>query len=105
MDMDEVRAVAQAIADAHWGRPGANCQGHIDSAKSLIAGIDALMALRGAATMKSLKATPKATVEPAAIVMPVAPVAALGIGGADDPLPPPEPPPANVTPIKKKGKK
>lgn len=105
MDQDEIRAVAQAIADAHWGRPGANCQGHIDSAKTIIAGLDALMALRGAQTMKALKATPKVTTEPAALALPVAPAAPHPEPIADV-LPPSDPAPANVTPIKpKRGKK
>lgn len=39
---DEVRVVAQAITDAHAKRPGGDCEGRLDDAKTIIAAVDAL---------------------------------------------------------------
>lgn len=43
VDDDEIQAVAQAIADAHHRKPGADASGRLDDARTIIAAIDALV--------------------------------------------------------------
>lgn len=55
---DEIQVVAQAIADAHHRKPGADASGRLDDARTIIAAIDALVRHRQAdASTKSAKAS------------------------------------------------
>lgn len=106
MDTNEIQAVAQAITDAHAHKPGLDCAGRLDDAKTIIAAFDAIQRHRGAKGKSAVKEAPPApapeTEPPAAPVVatpePMAP-AAIQDAPVDTPAP-------NVTPIKpKKGKK
>jgi len=93
-DDDEIRAVAQAIADCHAKVPGLDCEGRLDDAKTIIAAFDALVAFRGGKLLaEAAKPRPSA---PAHVP-------------AADPAPPPPAAEdtdadmaANVTPLPKK---
>ena len=56
MNADEIRAVAQAITDAHANKPGNDPDGRMDDAKTMIAAFDAIQAFRSAREKKITKA-------------------------------------------------
>jgi hypothetical protein len=94
MHPDEIRAVAQAITDAHANKPGNDHTGRIDDAKTVIAAFDAIAKLRA-------KAEPKAPKAAAPAPTPVEPTPAPVVA---EPPPTPASELDNVTPIKPKAK-
>jgi len=80
MTGDELTAVAQAITDAHANKPGLDCAGRLDDAKTIIAAFDAIMAHRAARDAKATakpaaKATPAPQPDPVPLIETAPPVA------------------------------
>lgn len=88
MNSDEIRAVAQAITDAHANKSGNDCSGRTDDAKTMIAAFDAIQAFRAGREAKITKAV--------AVVAEAKIEAAVEAAVSD--------PDTNVTPIKPKAK-
>jgi len=90
MHPDEIKAVAQAITDAHANKPGNDYTGRIDDAKTVIAAFDAIAKFRA-------KPEPRA---PKTAVPTPAPVEPTPASVVDEPSPAPAPELGNVTQIK-----
>ena len=86
MTGDELTAVAQAITDAHANKPGLDCAGRIDDAKTIIAAFDAIQRYRAASAKPAAKAIPDPAplIEPAPPAADVAPPTAAQDGATDD---------------------
>lgn len=64
MNAEEIQRVAQAITDAHAHKPGLDCSGHTDSAKTIIAAFDAIQSFRSRPEPKAAKVAAQPQPEP-----------------------------------------
>jgi len=75
MTGDELTAVAQAITDAHANKPGLDCAGRHDDAKTIIAAFDAIQRYRAERAKPVAKATPAPHPDPVPLIEPAPPSA------------------------------
>jgi len=75
MNGDELTAVAQAITDAHANKPGLDCSGRRDDAKTISAAVDAIPRYRADRANLAAKATPAPQPDPVPSIEPAPPVA------------------------------